>query len=64
MKLPYLALGSGLIAYCLILLISRDALIETIIILGTGALGLVSATLWTLWLGDTHMPEQESNSNL
>lgn len=50
MKLPYLALGFGIAAYCLVLLISRDALIETIIILGIGALALVSTALWGLWV--------------
>jgi hypothetical protein len=50
MKLPYIALGLGLAAYCLVLLISKDALIETINILGIGALALISITLYGLWI--------------
>ena len=50
MRLPYLALGLGLAAYCLTLFISRDALIGTITILGTGALALISVSLWGLWM--------------
>jgi len=52
MKLSYLALGFGLAAYCLVLLISRDALIDTITILGIGALALVSIALYGLWVKD------------
>ena len=50
MKFIHLALGFGLAAYCLVLLISRDALIETIAILGIGALALISVSLWGLWI--------------
>ena len=46
----YLALGLGLAAYCMVLLISRDALIETIALLGTGTLALISASMWVLWV--------------
>ena len=53
MKLIYLALGFGLTAYCLVLLISRDALIETIAILGLGALALVFTSMWGLWIKGT-----------
>ena len=52
MRFSYLALGFGLAAYCLVLLISRDALIETIAILGIGALALVSIALYGLWIKD------------
>jgi len=50
MRFLYLALGLGLAAYCLVVLISKDALIETIAILGTGALALVTASLFGLWI--------------
>ena len=50
MKFIHLSLGFGLAAYCLALLISRDARIETIAILGTGALALILASTWGLWV--------------
>ena len=63
MKNLYATLGFGLAAYCLVLLISRDALVETIIILGAGSLGLVSVSLWGLWLRNSQGSEDE-NPNL
>ncbi len=59
MRLIYLALGFGLAAYCLVLLISRDALIETIAMLGIGALALVSAAMWGLWVKSSQIAEKE-----
>ena len=50
MKILHAALGFGLAAYGLVLLISRDALINTIAILGIGALALITTALWGLWI--------------
>ena len=50
MKFIHISIGFGLAAYCLVLLISKDALIETIAILGIGALALVFASMWGLWV--------------
>ena len=54
MKLPSIALALGLAAYCLVLLISRDGLIETIALLGTGSLALIFVSMWLLWVEKSH----------
>ena len=59
MKILHIALGFGLAAYGLVLLITRDALIETIAILGIGALALVSISLWGLWIKGSRIAEKE-----
>ena len=43
-------LGLGLIAYCMILLISREAAVSTLLVMGITSLALIFISLWLLWI--------------
>mgnify|MGYP000913141362 CR=1 FL=1 len=46
---PAVALGLGLASYCFLLLVSREATIGSLMMLGMMSLAIISLSLWILW---------------
>ncbi len=44
-------LGFGIVSYCLVLLVSRDAPVFTLAIMGALALFIMASSMWILWKG-------------
>ena len=45
-------LGFGIVSYCLVLLVSQDAPVFTVFLMGVLALFLIASSMWILWMGE------------